>query len=97
MILFILYLVGAFAYYQIFCNTYIYRREYGSSDWHKDEKDKNSIWVWILAFIGLCIPLFGFIVFFALYVTLATIGIHDEGIKYKIPENIVFKFLKKKV
>lgn len=97
MILFICYLVGAFAYYQIFCNVYVYRREYGCRDWHKDEKDKNRIWVWILSFIGLCVPFFGAVVFFLLYVVLATVGIEKGCIKHKIPENIIFKFLNKEI
>ena len=97
MILFICYLVGAFAYYQIFCNVYIYRREYRSNDWHLYGKDKNRIWVWILSFIGLCIPVFGAVVFFLLYLVLATVGLDKGCEKYKIPENAVFKFLNKKV
>jgi hypothetical protein len=97
MILFLCYLVGAFAYYQIFCNVYVYKREYGSHDWHKDEKDKNRMWVWILSFIGLCMPLFGAVVLFLLYLVLATVGIEEGCIKYKIPENAIFKFLNKKV
>lgn len=97
MILLIFYLVGAFAYYQIFCNTYVYRREYGCRDWHKDEKDKKRVWIWILSFIGLCIPFFGAISLFLLYLKLATVGIEDGCLKYKIPENAIFKFLNKKV
>ncbi len=97
MILYICYLVGAFAYYQIFCNVYIYKREYGSNDWHKDEKDKNRMWVWILSFIGLCMPFFGAVVFFLLYLILATVGIEEGCLKYKIPENAIFKFLNKQV
>lgn len=97
MILLICYLVGAFAYYQIFCNVYVYRRESRSSNWHKDEKDTNPLWVWILSFLGLCMPLFGAVVFFLLYVVLATVGIEKGCIKYKIPENVIFKFLNKKV
>ena len=97
MILLICYLVGAFAYYQIFCNVYVYRREYGCREWHKDKKDKNHMWVWILSFIGLCIPIFGTVVFFLLYIVLATVGIEEGCIKYKIPENIIFKFLNKEV
>jgi hypothetical protein len=97
MILFLCYLVGAFAYYQIFCNVYVYRRKYGCRDWYKDEKDKNSMWVWILSFIGLCVPFFGAVVLFLLYLVLATAGIEEGCLRYKIPENVVFKFLNKKV
>jgi hypothetical protein len=97
MILFICYLVGAFAYYQIFCNVYIYKREYGSHDWHQCEKDKNRMWVWILSFVALCMPLFGAVVLFSLYLVLATVGIEDGCLKYKIPENAIFRFLNKQV
>lgn len=96
-ILFLSYLVGAFAYYQIFYNLYVYRREYGSQDWHKDEKNKNAIWVWILGFISLCMPFFGAACFLLLYLVLATVGVEDGCLKYKIPENFIFKFLNKKV
>lgn len=97
MFLFLCYLVGAFAYYQIFCNVYVYKREYGSRDWHKDEKDKNRVWVWILSFAGLCVPFFGAVVFFLLYLVLATVGIEEGCEKYKIPENAIFRFLNKQV
>lgn len=97
MILFIYYLVGAFAYYQIFCNVYVYKREYGSFDWHKDKKYKNRIWIWIRSFICLCVPFVGAAYLFSLYLTLATIGIEDGCLKYKIPENAIFKFLNKQV
>lgn len=97
MILLICYLVGAFAYYQIFCNVYVYRRKDRSNDWYKDEKDKNRMWVLILSFIGLCVPFFGAAVFFVIYLKLATCGLKEGGIKYKIPENAIFKFLNKKV
>lgn len=97
MLLIIFYLVGAFAYYQVFCNVYVYKREYGSREWHKNEKDKSAIWVWILGFIGLCIPILGALGFFIVYCILATVGIEDGCLKYKIPENIIFKFLNKKV
>lgn len=97
MILFLFYLVGAFAYYQIFCNVYVYKREYGSRDWYEYEKNKNCLWIWFLAFIGLCIPFFGAACLFLLYLLLATVGIEDDCLKYKIPENTIFKFLNKKV
>ena len=97
MLLIISYLVGAFAYYQIFCNVYVYRREYGSRDWHKDEKYKNRIWIWILSFLALCMPFFGAVGLFLLYLVFATVGIEDGYLKYKIPENVVFKFLNKEV
>lgn len=54
------------------------------------------MWVWILSFIGLCAPFFGAVVLFLLYLVLATVGIEDGCLKYKIPENAVFKFLNKK-
>lgn len=97
MFLYICYLVGAFAYYQIFCNVYIYRIEYGCREWHKDEKSKSSMWVWILSFIGLCFPFFGAVVLFTLYCIFATCGIEEGCIKYKIPENAIFRFLNKKI
>lgn len=97
MILFICYLVGAFAYYQIFCNVYVYKREYGSHDWRKCEKDKNRIWVWILSFLALCMPFFGAVGLFLLYLVLATVGIEEGCLKYKIPENAIFRFLNKQV
>ena len=97
MILFICYLVGAFAYYQIFCNVYVYKREYRSRDWHKDEKYKNAVWIWILSFLALCMPFFGAVVFFLLYLVLATVGIEEGCLKYKIPENAIFRFLNKQV
>lgn len=97
MILILFYLVGAFAYYQIFCNVYIYRREYGSRDWHKDEKNKNAIWIWILGFIGLCVPYLGAIVFFILYGIFVMLGAEEGCLMYKIPDNVITKFLKKEV
>jgi hypothetical protein len=97
MILILFYLVGAFAYYQIFCNVYIYRREYGSRDWHKDEKNKNAVWIWILGFIGLCLPYVGATFFFILYGIFAMVGIEEGYLMYKIPDNIIIKFLNKKV
>lgn len=97
MILLLFYLVGAFAYYQIFYNVYVYKREYESRDWHKDEKNKNAIWIWILGFIGLCVPILGALVFFIIYCLLATVGVEDGGLKYKIPDSVIFKFLNKKV
>lgn len=97
MLLIISYLVGAFAYYQIFCNVYIYRRKYGSRDWHKDERNKNAIWIWILGFIGLCIPYFGACGLFILYSIFIIIGVEDGCLKYKIPDNVIIKFLNKKV
>ena len=97
MLLIISYLVGAFAYYQIFCNVYVYRRESRSRDWHKDEKDKNRIWIWIGSLIGLCVPFVGAVCLFSLYLILATVGIEDGCLKYKIPENAIFKFLNKQV
>lgn len=96
-ILLLFYLVGAFAYYQIFCNVYVYRRKCESYDWHKDEKDKNAIWFWILGFIGLCIPILGALVFLIIYCILATVGVEDGCLKYKIPDSVIFKFLNKKV
>lgn len=97
MLLIIVYLVGAFAYYQIFCNVYVYKREYGSRDWYECGKNKNRLWIWLLAFIGLCIPLFGAICLFLLYLALTLVGIEDDYVKYKIPENFIFKFLNKKI
>lgn len=97
MILILFYLVGAFAYYQIFCNVYIYKREYGSHDWRKCEKDKNRMWVWILSFAALCMPFFGAVGLFLLYLVLATVGIEEGCLKYKIPENAIFRFLNKQV
>lgn len=97
MLLIIFYLVGAFAYYQIFCNVYVYRREYGCRDWYKDEKNKNARWIWILSFIGWCVPYFGAAGLFILYSIFATVGIEDGHLKYKIPDNVIFKFLNKKV
>lgn len=55
------------------------------------------MWLWILSFIGLCIPFFGAVGFFSLYLVLATVGIEEGCEKYKIPENAIFKFLNKKV
>ena len=97
MLLIISYLVGAFAYYQIFCNVYVYRRESRSSDWHKDEKDTNPLWVWILAFLLWCIPLFGTFILFIMYLPLALTGMKSNTVKYKIPDNVIIKFLNKKV